>query len=201
MCVLSFVGLSEMVKYVTGKSLYEEDALKFANQVVSYLSRETQTFARQHKLRISLGLRPNLQASFRLAQLDVERHGLGKVEIQGNREKPHYTSMMVVPAEADISLEERLCLESRFQILTKGSQLSKVPLGEFMDTAEQLISISKRIIRDHKIGLYVFDRSLTYCSSCLKTFHGEKLKCPKCGSVNAVTCFCREPARYKAKQL
>jgi ribonucleoside-triphosphate reductase len=132
-----------------------------------------------------------------MAELDVERYGLGEVQTAGGRDHPHYTSMMVVPPEAKLPLDECLRVESRFEALAPGSHFVKVPLGDAETDAEGLLSTTRRIVQDHKIGLYAFDRALTFCSSCQKTFRGEQSKCPNCGSVDGVTRFSRQPARYR----
>jgi anaerobic ribonucleoside-triphosphate reductase len=133
-----------------------------------------------------------------LAELDVKRYGLGEVHVSGGVEKPCYTNMAVVPLEVELPWEERLSLESQFHGLTSGSHLARVPLGDSVVDAESLLSMTRKTVENFKVGLFTYDRSLTYCSNCLKTFHGEQIKCPECGSVNAVTQFVREPALYRA---
>ncbi len=140
---------------------------------------------------------PDFEGARRLAQLDIERHGLAEVHVQGGRDEPFYTNMTVVPYGTEMPLEEYLRLESRFHALTPGGHLVKIPLRDSEVEAESLFSETKKITREHKIGLYTYDRSLTYCSNCRRTFLGGKIKCPTCGSVNAITKFRREPARYQ----
>ena len=200
-CLLSFVGLNETVRSMTGTAVHEsEEALNFAEEVVSYLSRLVKGYAKRRKIRYALALTPERNAARRLAELDIERYGLAEVQVQGRREEPCYTNMSVVPYGTEMPLEDCLRVESRFQALTSGGHLVNIPLGEPENKAEDLFSTTKRIVKDHKIGLYAYDRSLTYCSNCQKTFAGEQVKCPACSSVNAITKFRREPARYTARQ-
>ncbi|MCW4020357.1 MAG: helix-turn-helix domain-containing protein [Candidatus Bathyarchaeota archaeon] len=200
-CLLSFVGLNETAVSMTGKAIHEsEEAQNFAVEEASYLSEQVRGYAKKRKVRCALGLTPNLSAARRLAELDIEKYGLAEVHVQGGRENPYYTNMTVVPLEAELPLDDRLRIEARFHALTPGSHLVRVPLGESEEDAEHLFSTTRKIVKDHEIGLYAYDRSLTHCSNCKKTFHGEQIKCPKCGSVNAVTRFSRAPARYRAKQ-
>ena len=199
-CVLSFVGLNEATKSMTGKAIHEnKEALGFADAVVSYLSRQVKDYVKRRKIRIALGLTPNLSAAKRLAELDIEKYGLGEVCVLGSGDNPYYTNMMVVPSGDEIPIDACLRVESRFHSLCPGSHLLKIPLRESETDVEQLMSTTLKIIKNYKIGLYTYDRSLTYCNNCQKTFHGEHLKCPECGSVNAITRFSRQPARYQAK--
>jgi ribonucleoside-triphosphate reductase len=198
--MLGFVGLNEAVYALTGKNVYEgEEALTFAEEIVAYITKQQKAYSRSRKLRFAIGLTPDYDAARRVAELDVERYGLGEVHVAGGRDYPYYTSMMVVPSEAKLPLDECLRIESRFEALAPGSHLAKIPLDETDVDAEKLLSTTRRIVQDHKIGLYAFDRTLTFCSSCQKTFLGEQAKCPQCGSVNGVTRFSRQPARYRPK--
>jgi ribonucleoside-triphosphate reductase len=197
--LLGFVGLNEAAYAMTGKAVYEgEEARDFAAEVVSYLSKQVKTYSKRRQLRMALGLTPDLDAACRLAELDVERYGLGEVHVSGGTEKPCYTSMAVVPLDVELPWEERFSLESQFHCLASGSHLARVPLGDSVVDAESLLSMTRKTVENFKVGLFTYDRSLTYCSNCLKTFHGEQIKCPECGSVNAVTQFVREPALYRA---
>jgi anaerobic ribonucleoside-triphosphate reductase len=197
--LLGFVGLNEATYAMTGKAVYEgEEARDFAVEVVSYLSKQVKTYSKRRQLRMALGLTPDLDAACRLAELDVERYGLGEVHVSGGTEKTCYTSMTVVPLDVELPWEERFSLESQFHGLASGSHLARVPLGDSAVDAESLLSMTRKTIENFKVGLFTYDQSLTYCSNCLKTFHGEQIKCPECGSVNAVTQFVREPALYRA---
>jgi len=200
-CLLGFVGLNEAVQSMTGKAVHEgEEALNFAEEVASSLSKFVKAHAKKKRIRFALALTPDLHGARRLAELDTERYGLAEVRAQRVGEIPCYTNMTVVPWRAEVPLEDSLRLEARFHALTPGGHMVTIPLGEAETGAEQLLSTTKKIVKDHGIGLYAYDRSLTYCGNCRKTFHGEHMKCPACGSVNAVTRFSRQPARYQAKQ-
>jgi ribonucleoside-triphosphate reductase len=200
-CLLSFVGLNETVQSFTGKTIQQsEEALNFAVEVASYLSKLVKGYVKKRKIRFALALTPNLHAARRLAKLDIEKYGLGEVLVQGERDNPHYTHMTVLPWETKRSLEDYLPIEARFHNLTPGGHLVKIPLLNSEQRPEDLFSTTKKILKEYKIGFYTYDRSLTYCNKCRKISHGERIKCSVCGSVNAITWFLREPARYRAKQ-
>lgn len=201
-CLLSFIGLSEASYSMTGAAVPEGgEALRFAEETVAYLDKFVRNYIRKQRVRFALCAGPDLEAAERLVDLDIEQYGLAEVRAQGNKDRPVYTHMGVVPAGSGVSLEKRLGIEDRFHALTFGGHLFKVPLSELGEGAEDLLAATKNIVGKHKIGFYAFDRCLTYCSKCQKTFHGGHVKCPVCGSVNAVTRFSREPAAYRAKRL
>ena len=198
--ILSFVGLNEAVQFMTGAAIQEDsDSLNFADKTISYLTDQIDEYKKKTGIRINLGLPSNFEAAARLAQLDIERYGLGTVLTQGGRDNPYYTNLNVVPHHIEMPLEDYLEAESHFHKLISGSHLAKVSLDHEV-SPEDLMAITKKIISEYKIGLYTYDRALTYCNSCRKIWHGEKMKCPTCGSVNALTRFKRESARYIARR-
>jgi len=199
--ILSFVGLNEAAQFMTGGAIQEDpNSLSFAEKAVSYLIDQIGEYSKKSGIRINLGLTHSFEAAKRLAQLDIERYGLGTVLTQGERENPYYTNLNVVPHHREMPLEDYLSIESRFHQLASGSHLAKISLDDHEASPEELMSITKKIINEYPIGLYTYDRALTYCNSCRKTWHGEKMKCPACGSVNTLIRFKREAARYRAKR-
>jgi ribonucleoside-triphosphate reductase len=199
-CLLSFIGLSETAQSMTGKSVHEGgEALGFAEEAVSYLAKAVKGSVKKQEVRYALCSGPDAEAARRLAELDIEKYGLAEARAQGGKGKPFYTNMAVVPQMADASLEKYLGIEEKFHALTPGGHLARIGLWEPEPDVEHLLSTTKKIVARHKIGFFAYDRSLTYCSKCQKTFHGDHMKCPVCGSVNAVTRFSRQPAVYQAR--
>jgi len=198
--VLSFVGLNEATQFLTGEAIQESsDSLRFAEKIVRYMADEMYEYVKKTGIRLSLGLAPKFEAATRLAQLDIERYGLGTVLTQGERENPYYTNLNVAPHNVEMPLEDYLKIESLFHKLASGSHLAKISLSNLEIHPEELLSITKKIIDKHSIGLYTYDRALTYCSNCQRVWHDEQLKCPACRSVNTLTRFKRETARYHAQ--
>lgn len=187
--LISFVGLNEAAKSLIGKGICEgKEALSFAEEILRYLSKIVQDYASKQGVRNAISSVSSLEASARLAALDVERYGWGKVKAQGDKNQPYYNYTTVIPQASEISLKEYLSLEGRFHKLTPGGHLATVSL-ENEAGAEELLSATKEISNAHSVGLYAYRMSLAYCSSCQKTFRGDLVKCPFCGSFNAVTRF------------
>jgi ribonucleoside-triphosphate reductase len=200
-CLVSFVGLNEAAQSMIGEAIHESgEALNFAEEVISYLSKVVRGYVKKRGIRYALSLRPDMDAARRLAELDIERYGLARVRIQGDKDNPFYTNMAVTPYGIDIPLEKYLSIEERFHALTPGGHLVKIPVQDSEEDADHLLSTTREIVNNYKIGFYTYDRSLTYCGRCGKTFYGELIKCPTCGSASTITQFSRESALYKAKR-
>jgi anaerobic ribonucleoside-triphosphate reductase len=195
--LLSPVGLNEAVQLVTKKAIFEGDEpLKLAEEISLYMQRIINEYSRRQEIRCSLSLSPNIESSRRMAMLDIERYGLAETNISGSKEKPYYSDINTLAQNTDLPLEKYLRLEEKLSAIFNGSNLIKIPMKAETDP-EQLLSITKRIISNFKIPLFTYNMPLTYCDICHRTFIGYHIKCPSCGSANAITKFIRESARYK----
>jgi len=194
--LISPVGLNEAAQLAVKNMIYQgDDSLKIIEDISSYMTKIINDYSRKKEMRCALSLTPDLEASRRMAALDIERYGLAEVNISGDKDKPYYSGISSMAHNPNIPLEKYLSIEERLHQFFPGSHLVKVPTDE--ESPEQLLSITKKIVSSFKIPLYTFDTTLTYCNSCQKTFHGNQTKCPLCGSVSAITKFIRESTRYK----
>ncbi|NIU39060.1 helix-turn-helix domain-containing protein [Candidatus Bathyarchaeota archaeon] len=195
---VSPLGLNEAAKCFVGESILEADkALQFAENTMQYFSDFIRKYARKPETRSVLAMVPCYDAAKRLAELDVERYGWANARPQGAKEHPFYTDMVAVPSEADISWQERLRIEERFHTLAMGGHLAIMQLAEKEQDPEELLAVTRQIAATYRIGLYSFNRSITCCGRCQKAFFGQLLKCPSCGSVNAMIRYRRVSARYE----
>jgi len=200
--LISLIGLNEATQAFTEKPLHEDEkALSFAEQVVKHVSQVVQKYARKPEARAVLSMVPNPDAAKRLAELDVEKYGWAKVRAQGTKEQPFYTDMTALSLESTASWQKRLTIEAKFHDLCPGSHLAVIQLADSEQDPNQLLSLTKEITETYSLGLYTFNRNLTYCSSCKKTFYGLPPKCPSCGSVNTMTSFSRMSAKYLPTSL
>jgi ribonucleoside-triphosphate reductase len=194
--LISLVGLNEVAQSAIKNAIYQsDDPLKIIEVISTYITKVIGDYSRRREMRCALSLTPDMEASRRMAALDIERYGLAEVNVSGDRDKPYYSSINSLAYDPNIPLEKYLSVEEKLHQFFSGSHLVKIPIEE--SEPEQLLSITRRIVGSFKIPLYTFDTTLTYCNNCHKTFHGNQPKCPLCGSVSAITKFVRENARYK----
>ncbi len=192
---ISFVGLNEAVKAMTGKQIFEDRRITdFAVKTIGHLSLETKELSWKSNLRIATSQSTDLESPQRLAELDVERLGWGTVFTEGKRSSPYYTGSVTVPLEADIPLKERLRIESSFHQLLSGGHLSLIEIEEA--NPEALIRLTKDICQNYNIGAYTFTKSISYCFNCQKVFQGFMKKCPECKAVKAFVSYSRLSSRY-----
>jgi ribonucleoside-triphosphate reductase len=188
--LVSFVGLNETIHAFFGKPLRQEgETLDFAKRITAYLSSDIGKRSRKPETRASLAMVPAAEAAKRLAELDAEKYGWAKVRAQGTREKPVYTDLVALPLSGDISWKERLRVEENFHSLTSGGHLAVLPVPDVEQDPEELLSFTRDVAETNGVGFYVFNRNISYCASCQKTFIGKLERCPSCGSVNLLQTF------------
>lgn len=194
--LVGFAGVNEVACSVTRGPAGSEESLAFISEILSYSLRVIGEFTIIKEIRCALSHTPSLEASRRMAALDVERYGLSGVRISGSRDKPFYSDLNSAFDSPDFPLERRLSIYNRIYEHVPGSGLVKIPISG--DSPEELLSITKKITGRLRIPLYTFDTALSYCSNCRRTFRGAQPKCPVCGSTSSLTKFIREGARYTA---
>jgi len=194
---VSFVGLNEAVKALSGQSVHEDRrALSLAEEIAGHLLRHVQRYTKKPESRVYPSLSPNVDAAKRLAELDAEKYGWGRVSTQGSKEHPFYTDLVAAPLETDIPWMERLNIEEKLHKLTPGGHLAIAQLADSEQDPRELLSATRRLLEKYRVGLYAYNRNLVHCSRCQKTFHGILSKCPLCGSVDALVGFSRVSAKY-----
>jgi len=197
--LIGFVGLNEAVESISGESLQKEGKpTETAEQIVRHIHDAVQKSFRKPESRLVTAMIPSANAASRLARLDVERYGWAKVRVSGSKEQPFYTDLVAVPNQAKTSFEQRLRIEERVQQLAPGGHLTPIQVDDEEPDPTKLLSLSRQLASDSKIGLYTFNRVLTYCSRCMKLVSGQPAKCPTCGSTDAVTSYRRVSAKYAA---
>lgn len=197
--LISHVGLNEAVKSITGKTPFEDsNALALAEQITKHITNYANKTSRKPETRLASAISSNLDVARRFAELDVERYGWAKVQPASGRENSYYTENVVVPPNVELPFEKRLEVEQRIRKACgiEGIFLIQLPNEEI--STETMASITKRIIEDFSITFFAYDRSLTYCKGCGKTFYGLLSKCKVCGSADALSFFSRISARFKA---
>ncbi|MEM2272992.1 MAG: anaerobic ribonucleoside-triphosphate reductase, partial [Candidatus Bathyarchaeia archaeon] len=193
--LVSFVGLNEAAQILTKSPVYSgNEPLTFIEDVLSYSLRILGEYSSVKEMRCALSHTPNMEASRRMATLDIERYGLSEVRVSGGRDKPYYSDLNGALDNANISLEKRLIIHDKIYQHPSKSSLVKIPIDE--SSPDELLSITKKIVGRFKIPLYAFNTTLTYCSNCRRTFNGPKPKCPTCGSSSSLSKFAREDTRF-----
>jgi len=197
--LVNFVGFREMLEAIPRKTDSKDaKAVKRVDSIVRCISECARRSGRKGRKRLFPVMLPDDEASERLAQLDVDRYGLGKVKYSGTRERPFYSTIRAYPFEGNNTLIENSQVEHDLKGVLDGGSLSVIDLGDDPRTPDELCNLSMHVAEKGLSEFLTYDRRLTYCSNCRKSWFGTLAKCPSCGSVGTLVACDRFPlARIK----
>jgi len=186
--LINLAGLKETAEAFYGKNIYEDvETLKFAYEILQYVSNFAQRFGKKHEKRLLPAMIPGFEASERLAKLDIERYGVANVRFLGNRENPYYSTVSrITLRNGEIPLQF-LKVEGELDRLCDGGKMTVIELGEAEHEPNELMSLSRGLIENYGIGFFTYNRNLTYCSHCKKSWFGLLNKCPSCEATSTLT--------------
>jgi ribonucleoside-triphosphate reductase len=190
--LINLVGLKEAIEAFYGKSIYDcEKGLEFAEEMRQNIQAFTRKFGRKRGRRLFTSMLPDFEASERLANLDIEKYGVAKVRFSGTREKPFYSTISKLILKDGKISSESLIFEQKTHGLHSGGNLTTIELGEAEQKQEELLALTKHVFEAYKIEFLTYNRKLTYCVNCKKSWIGALHKCPSCGSTGTLAVFDR----------
>jgi anaerobic ribonucleoside-triphosphate reductase len=192
--LMNLVGLKETVESFYGVDIREDEkALEFAEETTGFISDFTRKFGRRRRRRLIPSALPSFQASERLARLDIERFGIAKVRFSGTRRNPFYSTVTRLRLQDGKVLPEPFKLEEKTRGLCAGGNLSIIELGEEEYMPKELLHLTEQVVEKHDIEFFMYNRNLTYCVNCKRSWFGPVNKCPSCGAVSTLKTFSRFP--------
>ncbi|MEM3597000.1 MAG: anaerobic ribonucleoside-triphosphate reductase [Candidatus Bathyarchaeia archaeon] len=185
--VINMVGLKEAAEAFCKSPFTDEKALGFTTEVLQATADYIAKIGRRRK-RLFMALLPDFEASERLVQLDIERYGIARVRFSGTRETPFYSTVnrMIL---GENFIEESLKLKNVFGKL--GGNLTVIDIEDFKGGAEELMAITKNTVEQNTLEFFTYNRKLTYCARCKKSWYGVRHKCPSCEATSTITVFDR----------
>ena len=185
--LISLIGVKEAVEAFSGKNAYQDEkASQFLDEIIACSFDFLHRAGRKRGKRLLPALLSSNEAPKRLAQLDIDRFGLGKVKHMGTREKPFYTSVSGLLVKNGQIPVELLAAEQKLDRLRAGGSLCMVELGSDEYTPDSLASLSQQIFEQGKIEFFTYDRKFTFCAKCKRSWFGVLHKCPVCGAVGTL---------------
>jgi ribonucleoside-triphosphate reductase (formate) len=192
--IINFAGLTEAVEALTGKSINEPESRQVVDELTQNISAFRHKIGRKHGKRLYPAILCSSEASERLAQLDIEKYGVAKVKFSGTRDKPFYSSGKHLKLKFDPLTVRTEALEFAQQLksLAVGGSLGIVELEAFDVKPEDLLELTKRLVEANvPLDFFTYNRVVTYCSNCKKSWPGALHKCPVCGSMSSLGVFDR----------
>jgi anaerobic ribonucleoside-triphosphate reductase len=188
--IINLAGLKEAAEAFTEKSIGDEKTLAFAAELTENVSAYIHKIGRRRGKRLSPAMLPSFQASERLAQVDMERYGIAKVKFSGSRDKPFYSTISNPTFAAGKLPQEHLAFESKLAEAHGGGSLMAIDLGEAKHEPQELMETTEQLVQG-QADLFTYERKMTYCVNCKKSWFGSLHKCPSCGAVGTLAFFDR----------
>jgi len=190
--IINLAGLKEAAETFYEKSLHsDERTLEIASEMMQSIFSFLHKIGRRRGKRLSLAVLPDFEASERLIHLDIERYGIAKVRFSGTREKPFYSTVSKLALQDGKIPFESLAAERKLYGSHAGENLTVIDLGEFECKPDELMSITRQLVESHSLEFFTYNRKLTYCANCKKSWFGLLHKCPSCGATGTLTLFDR----------
>ena len=189
--IINIAGFKETVEAFTQKSLDSDEGRKFAEEIIQNILTFKQKIGRKHGKRLYPVTLSDLEASERLAQLDVDKYGVAKVKFSGNRDKPYYSTarrfqVKTVGETIGVS-SEALVTTQKMKGLNAGGSLIILELGDAEFKPEALMELTQQLMMNQTIEFFTYNRIIGFCENCRKSWFGTLHKCPSCGSMSALT--------------
>ncbi len=184
---LGYAGIYECVKYMTGKSHTDPEAVPFALKVMQYMNDACDKWKEETNIGFSTYGAPIESTTYKFAKCLQKRFGV----VKGITDKSYITNSYHVHVTEPIDAFTKLEFESKFQALSKGGAISYVEVPDMQNNIPAALQII-RFIYDNIMYAELNTKS-DYCQEC--GFDGEiqivkdedgKLawECPKCGNRN-----------------
>ena len=189
--IINFAGLKETVENFP-QSNVEEENLRFAEEIVQNTLVYRQKIGRKHGKRTFPTMIHSQEASERLAQLDIEKYGVAKVKFSGTRDKPFYSTSKRIQLEPDkfLSIQPQSTdFNQKLKGWNMGANLNIVELEQADYKADDLMNLTRQLVENQAVELFTYNRKITYCSNCKKSWIGILNKCPSCGAVSTLILF------------
>lgn len=188
--VINIVGVKEAVEAFYEKSISEnEKTLELVDDITHTIQDYVRKSSRRRGRLLLPAMLPDSEASQRLAQLDIERHGIAKVRFSGAREKPFYSTVDKLTLKDGKISEESLAVSKRISAIQTAGGLTVIGLQDVEYKPEGLMSLTRETFENHNVNVLVYDRKLTYCANCRRSWLGLLRKCPSCNATSTLSFF------------
>ena len=187
---MGIVGLNECVQYHTGSQLHEGD-LTFAKKVLVAMMEQCKLMSQFNEMEIVLARTPAETTAMRFAVCDLmsahKDKALGVVKgdvekaVGESRNQPVYYSNGFAPdVSADISVLQRIRLESEMWQYINGGSITNVYVGEQDPDPTGLMELTIRVFESTNIGYLAYTKDYSQCSDCNTIASGIQEACKKC---------------------
>jgi anaerobic ribonucleoside-triphosphate reductase len=191
--IINLVGFQEAVEKFTGKKMNHKDSQDFSKQIIKNVLKFKRKIGRKYGKRLFPVILPSFEASKRLAELDVEKFGVAKVKFSGSRYYPFFSSSRKLDLQINplCITSESLLIEKEISSINDGGCLYVIELPDTESNYRELLKVTQKLVKNKWIEFFTYNRSISCCENCKKTWQKNIQKCPSCGSLSTMNTFNR----------
>ncbi|MBU5574896.1 MAG: anaerobic ribonucleoside-triphosphate reductase [Candidatus Aenigmarchaeota archaeon] len=183
---IGMIGLNEMLKAHLGYELHEsKDAWTFGLRVIKEMCDIAKEFNKTNEIggHFAISRTPAESCSHRLAKIDFKEFN-GRAIVQGDKNSGaiYYTNSTHIRPSAEISIWDRIKIESSFHPLLVGGAMLHIWLGEAFPNPQAIFELNKKIINNTLTAYYAYTKDLTVCRKCNFVYGQATKSCINCGS-------------------
>jgi ribonucleoside-triphosphate reductase len=142
-------------------------------------------YSAQYGLKFTLEESPAESAARRLAKTDMvyyPQYARGIVKGSHEDDSIYYTNSVHLPADADVSLVERIRIQGLFHGLIESGAITHAFVGEERPTAASIFTLVKNTFFKTQSAQITISPEFSYCNDCRNEMKGIVEKCDRCGS-------------------
>ncbi len=191
---IGIVGLNEVVQYMTGHQLGEnDDTLQLGKHLLHEMNKYCNILSQMHNITVVLARTPAETVAQRFAVCDltdVRYQDVARTVVKGNipdvlngdkNISVYYSNGFAPWVGSTISIFEKLNIESELWQFVDGGAITHVWLGEETPDVTGLMDFAMNIFRNTNIGYLAFTKDMSQCSKCKRIINGLVYNC-ECGS-------------------
>jgi ribonucleoside-triphosphate reductase len=187
--ILGLIGVNDAIKFIYGSELHEDqEAMDTALKVVAHMYLKARKLSKKHKMKLTLEESPAESAARRLAKTDLVYFAdEARDTIKGDSEDvAYYTNSVHLAPEANVSLVERIRLQSQFHSLIESGAITHAFVGEEQPSSESIARLVREVFFRTQSAQLTISPEFTYCNVCDHNMRGLKEACERCGSEDVL---------------
>ena len=179
---IGLVGMNEACLNFMGKTIGDREGLEFTERVLDFMKAKLLGFQEETGNNYNLEATPAEGTSYRLAQLDKQRHPdiiCANDGVPGSNGDAFYTNSTQLPVNFTDDVFEALDLQDNIQIKYTGGTVFHTFAGERIDNPVSVKAFTRKVCEKYRLPYFTFTPTFSVCPNH-GYLAGEQSTCPTC---------------------
>jgi len=182
---IGYCGLNEaLVNLGFEGGILNQEGDDYGIKVLKRFNEVCSEYRAEDNYRWSVIATPMETGAGKFAELDLKYYK--DAFVQGPKEAPYLTNSSHAPVDANITLGEKVEIESKYHPLSLGGNILNLFIGEAYPDPQGLLNFTKKIAQTDT-GFFAYTGVHNHCYTCGINSRGLVDKCNHCSSTNMIT--------------